>query len=225
MRNAAIATTESAPEPSFKGPTAALPAQALRHRAATIALHWGSMALLLIATGTVLVRELIEHSGVRSILLDLHRDFGLLVLLALAARLFVRLMQGLTPTDGAMSRSARLAAQGVHVCLYGLLAVIPVLGWGLTSAHGVGLRLFGMASLPALVAADSDLADKLTDQHVLASWILLGLVSAHVLAALFHHFMQRDEVLSAMVPGLRALPARGARPRALSLVGRTQGTR
>ena len=78
---------------------------------------------------------------------------------------------------------------------------LPVVGWVLTSAHGISLNLFGVVHLPQLVAADSELADTLSDYHVWLSWVLLALVVMHVGAALWHHFVRRDAVLKAMLPG------------------------
>jgi hypothetical protein len=38
--------------------------------------------------------------------------------------------------------------------------------------------------------------------HVLLVWTLLALISLHVLAALFHHFVFRDTILIRMIPVL-----------------------
>ena len=61
--------------------------------------------------------------------------------------------------------------------------------------------MFGFIPLPDLVAADSDLADTLSDYHIWAAWVLLSLLVPHVLAALWHHYIRRDGVLTAMLPG------------------------
>ncbi len=52
-----------------------------------------------------------------------------------------------------------------------------------------------------LVAANADLADTLTDYHVLFSWALLGIVSLHMTSALIHHFVMKDKTLTSMIPG------------------------
>jgi cytochrome b561 len=70
-----------------------------------------------------------------------------------------------------------------------------------TSAHGISLHFLGVIHLPQLVAADSELADTLSDYHIWLSWVLLALVSMHAGAALWHHFVRRDAVLAAMLPG------------------------
>jgi cytochrome b561 len=172
----------------------------LRHSGPTIALHWASVAFILLAASTVLMRELIEERQLRLILMQWHRELGLLVLLALIARLLVRLHLGMARTHEAMPAPLRWLAEAAHWVLYALILVIPVLGWSLSNAHGVQLTLLGIMPLPALVAPDPDLADTLSDWHVLACWVLLALVVAHVGAALFHHFVRRDQVLSAMLP-------------------------
>ena len=94
----------------------------------------------------------------------------------------------------------RWAARLSHVVLYAFLLAIPLVGWSVTSAHAVDLRLFGLVPLPALVAPDSDLADELTDYHAWLAYGLMGFVFVHALAALWHHYVLRDAVLVAMLP-------------------------
>lgn len=182
-------------------------AASLHHPPLTIALHWASVLLVVLATATILLREIVDGSPWRTLLLETHRQAGLLVLLAWAARLAARFTQGLAPTHQGMPLTMRLAATAAHWALYGVLLVLPVLGWAATNAHGVALRLLGLVPLGALVQADADLADTLTDNHVLAAWALLGLVGLHIAGALYHHYGRRDEVLSAMLPTRGAAPA------------------
>jgi cytochrome b561 len=112
-----------------------------------------------------------------------------------------------------MSAFMRLAAQAAHVLLYGLLIAIPVVGWALTSAHDIPLFFLGVIHLPQLVSADSELADTLSDYHVWLAWGLLAAVALHVAAALWHHFIRRDGVLQAMLPGRpRTAPRHGVEP-------------
>ena len=63
-----------------------------------------------------------------------------------------------------------------------------------------------MGKLPALARVDSELADILTDYHLLGSWILLGVLALHICSALIHHYIFKDEVLSAMLPGKAKAP-------------------
>jgi cytochrome b561 len=104
---------------------------------------------------------------------------------------------------GRMSRLIRAVAALTHIALYGLLLALPLLGWALSNAQDRPVHLFGL-TLPALVGADEDLADSLQAWHIDAAWALLALVLLHTGAALWHHFMVRDDVLRAMWPSRRA---------------------
>jgi cytochrome b561 len=185
--------TDSTATATFRQPVA-------RHSRATIFMHWSSVTAILLAVALVLIRELVEEKTARVIMLDMHRQLGLAVLLLLLLRLGARARGGLVAHTSGMPVLMQLAAAAAHWVLYGTLLLITLLGWALTSAHAVGIKFLGIVPLPALAGSDSDLADLLTDYHIWASWLLLGLVMLHIGAALYHHFIRRDGVLLAMLP-------------------------
>jgi len=176
------------------------PDPAARQPSATIALHWGTVIAILIAVGAIYLRDAVDDKGMRAILLDLHRQLGMLVLLCVPLRQVVRLIAGRKEISANLSKMLKWAPRLAHWALYGLLFAIPLIGWAVTSAHAVDLRLFGVVPLPGLVTPDSDLADELADYHVWAAYALIGLVFVHALAALWHHYVVRDSVLAAMLP-------------------------
>ena len=195
VQSASAALPESRPVP-------------VRRPALIIALHWATVFALLAATVLVLTREGVEAKPLRAFLLDGHRSFGLIVLCAAFARLAARILHYPLGSLSSLPRPLRLAADATHGLLYALLFALPLLGLALSGARGNPVTLFGLGPLPALLQRDLDLADVLADYHVWAAWALLALVSLHALAALWHHFVHRDPVLTAMLP---ARPAR-ARP-------------
>ena len=172
-----------------------------RHPLITRVLHWATAVILVVSVSAILYRETIEHKTLRQVLMELHRQLGLLVLLLLVARVAVRSVKGLVNHAPGPSAARRRAATVAHWSMYGVIAGLVLLGWALCNAHAIHLRLFGVIPLPDLVAADSDLADTLSDYHIWAAWVLLSLVVPHVLAALWHHYIRRDGVLTAMLPG------------------------
>jgi cytochrome b561 len=129
---------------------------------------------------------------------------GLLVLGLGVARVLLRLRLGKLPGGGG-GLVARALAGLTHAGLYALLFALPLLGWASINAAGRTVDLFGWP-LPALVGADEDLGDALLAWHVNAAWALLALGVMHAAAALWHHFVLRDSVLSAMLPRPRARP-------------------
>lgn len=172
-----------------------------KHRLPIVVLHWAAVVAIVVGVAAVWLRDATEDAAARLWLMDLHRQLGMLVLVGVAFRIAVRQRFGLTNYAPAMGAPLRWGAVITHVALYSLSIALPLLGWAATNAHHVTFSLFGLVNLPALVAADPDLADTLDGYHSLAAWALLGFVSLHVIAALWHHFVVRDQVLSAMLPG------------------------
>jgi len=174
-----------------------------RQPLALIALHWATALTLLGAFALILVRELADGKPLRLLLLDSHRSLGMLVLVMTALRLAVRRRK----LELVETRAHRIGAALGHAVLYLLLMTLPVLGWATSSAMGHTVTVFGLFHLPALVATSPDLADQLVDLHGVLAWTLFGLVSLHAMAACWHHFVRRDDVLRAMLPRRRRLAA------------------
>jgi len=167
-----------------------------------VVLHWLTALFLLIAAALILTRDEVSGRALKMWLLEGHRHFGLFVLVLLVVRIGLRIRLGKLPSDNASSRLVRWLAALTHVAMYSLLLAQPLLGWALSNAQDKAVHLFGM-TLPALVGADEDLADTLQTWHQDAAWLLLGLISLHIAAALWHHFVLRDGVLRMMLPQRR----------------------
>jgi cytochrome b561 len=173
------------------------------HHPLIIAMHWLTLAALVIGVSAILLREITEGRLLRLELLNLHRSVGMLVLLVSGARLTLRKNVGRPAPAHDTPRVMHLIATLSHGAMYLLLLILPLLGWALTSAHGQHASLFGLVPLPPLIASDPDLADTLANYHVWASGALLALVIAHAGAALWHHRIRRDHVLVSMMPKRR----------------------
>jgi cytochrome b561 len=169
-----------------------------RRPGAVIFLHWLTLVALLGAVLLVLVRDEFDGRELRYWLLEAHRYLGLLVFALLFARLVTRYRHRLAILVES-SRLATLAASLIHCALYVLLATVPLLGWTTSNALGQDVHFLGVA-LPALIAPDDDLGDRLQQWHQTAAWSLVALAAIHALAALWHHFIRRDAVLAAMLP-------------------------
>ena len=87
-----------------------------------------------------------------------------------------------------------------HWLLYALMFAIPLSGWLMSSALGFQTVWFGVLPLPDLVPKDKALGDALRAVHEVLNFTLLALVGVHTAAALKHHFIDRDTVLTRMLP-------------------------
>lgn len=170
----------------------------MKHHRTIVAIHWLTVLLVIAAFAMVLAREAIEDSDSRRFWLDVHRTIGLLVLALVVVRAGARAIWGREPVN-MLPPAARLMAGLGHVALYGSLMALPLLGWAQSSARSQHFRLFGW-NMPSLIAHDPDMADQLANWHEQLAWIFLALIGLHAAAALWHHYVRRDNVLRSMLP-------------------------
>jgi cytochrome b561 len=181
-----------------------------RHGWLTIFMHWSSALAVLLAAGSVLWREWIEVDSLRALLMQVHKQAGLFVLVALGARLAARWAYGFKNYAKPMHPLLSMAAHAAHISLYLLLFALPVLGLAVCAASALDVTFFGLFRLPPLVQDDPDLAAILSECHIWAAWALLVLLLAHIGAAVWHHRVRRDGVLVAMAPVIRRADSRQA---------------
>lgn len=171
-----------------------------RYGALSIGLHWLMLLLLVAVYASIELRELYpKGSDPREALKTWHFMLGLNVLILVVLRIYARLTSPtpkITPEPAAWQT---LAAKLVHLALYGLMIGMPLLGWVLLSAAGKPIPFFGI-ELPALVAKNKDLADSLKELHQTIGVLGYYLIGLHAVAALFHHYIQKDDTLTRILP-------------------------
>jgi cytochrome b561 len=164
------------------------------------AAHWLTLLLLIAAFGLAFAHE---HAGSRAAataLLQLHRSFGLTLWPVTLFRLAWRQISRFPPWPIDMPDWMRAAARGSEYLLYALLLLLPLLGLLQTNAHGDRVDLFLLGELPPLIGRDRALARQLLAAHEAVALLLLAVIGVHAAAALFHHFIRRDDTLNAMLP-------------------------
>jgi cytochrome b561 len=98
------------------------------------------------------------------------------------------------PTLASYSRMTRIGAKFGHVSVCRLFAVM-IAGYLISTADGVGIPVFGLFEVPALVSGLPDQADTAGVIHLYLAWALVIFAGLHALAALKHHFIDRDATL------------------------------
>jgi cytochrome b561 len=93
----------------------------------------------------------------------------------------------------------RLAASVIHGLLYLLLFLIMLSGYLISTADGRGLEVFDWFTIPAILSGIERQEDIAGTIHLYLAWSVLGLAALHALAALKHHFIDRDETLKRML--------------------------
>jgi cytochrome b561 len=129
-----------------------------------------------------------------------HKSFGMTVLMLAVLRLLWRLFHRPPELPAAMSPTERMLARGTHILFYVLLFAMPLTGWMMSSAKNYSVSWFGRFTWPDLIAPNERAFELLKTTHQTMSWLLLALAILHILAALKHHFWNKDDVLRRMLP-------------------------
>lgn len=163
-------------------------------------LHWVLAALILVGFFLGWIAVLMELSPAKLDLFVWHKSIGLLVLLLAVFRVLWRLANPVPGLPVSIPRWQRIAARTDHLAQYVLMLALPLSGWIIDSAANIPFRVFWLFPLPRLTDPGEPLEEMARQVHLWMSIILAVLVVGHVGAALWHHFVARDDVLRRMLP-------------------------
>jgi superoxide oxidase len=170
----------------------------------TIALHWFMLALLAAVYACIELRVYWpKGSDPRELIKTWHFMLGLSVFALVWLRLAARFRGGTPPILPAPPAWQHAVGRVMHGALYLLMIAMPLGGWLLLSASGKPIPFFGL-ELPALVAENKALADQVKEIHELGGTVGYWLIGLHAAAALFHHYVRRDNTLRRMAPQFAA---------------------
>ncbi|KHL69953.1 MULTISPECIES: cytochrome b [Pseudomonas] len=168
-----------------------------RYSPLSIGLHWLMLLLIAAVYATIELKgNFPKGSEPRELLKHWHFMLGLSVFALVWLRLLARLIKPVRPEPGALHLLGRL----MHLALYAFMIGLPLLGWLTLSAAGKPVPFFGL-ELPALLPADQDRAGQLKELHETVAQAGYWLIGLHAVAALFHHYVLRDQTLRRMLPG------------------------
>ena len=179
-----------------------MPIQAsrVRYGAVAQALHWIIAGLIATQFTLAWTAEDLPLGMHKLTLLARHKSFGMTVLMLAALRLAWRLFNPAPPLPEGMSKVERFLARATHYAFYVLLFAMPLSGWLMSSAKNYSVSWFSLFTWPNLIAPNDRAFDLLKQTHWLLSNVLFALAILHILAALKHHFWNRDDVLKRMLP-------------------------
>ncbi len=162
--------------------------------------HWIMAALVigLLAAGLYMV-GMDRVSPDRVKLYGLHKSFGALVLAVVAARLAWRLTNTVPPLPDDMRKIDKFGAHAAHWGLYALMFAMPLSGWAMSAAAGFPPSFFGLFTLPNIVPVDDGIRVFAKASHWWLSRALIVLIALHAGAALWHHFIRKDNILRRML--------------------------
>ena len=166
----------------------------------SLSLHWLMLFLLVAVYLAIELRELYPRgSDMRNAFKDWHFILGLSVWVLLLLRLVARFLHQTPVINPPLVKWQAIGSKIVHLLLYVFMFSMPLLGWLIVSYEGHTVVYFGI-ELPQLVVVNEAMAETLEDIHETVGEAGYWLVGFHALAALFHHYVVKDNTLKRMLP-------------------------
>ena len=175
-----------------------MPTHPRQFAASSRLLHWAMavMVLTMLGIGMAMVVSL----GNYHVLVSIHRPLGIAILILVVVRFVNRFLNPPPPFPASMSRVERLAATGSELAMYGLMLVLPLVGWGMLSAARYPIVLYGSLHLPFILPHSATLYAALRKAHTMLAYLFLLTFLGHFGAILFHALIVRDGLLKRMAP-------------------------
>lgn len=161
--------------------------------------HW---LIFLLVTGMIIYGYCMSYfpKSDQPLVYNIHKLCGLLVLALMILRMIWALMNPKPKLPSKTPLWEIALERLMHFSLYLVLLAMPIAGWLLSSAAGKPPKLLGV-SLGLPIAKSESLASIADKVHVTLAVVIIVMVALHVLAALKHHFVDKDNILKRMLPG------------------------
>jgi cytochrome b561 len=167
------------------------------------AVHWSTLLLIAAAYIAIWGSYAVATKEQEAFLTQLHRSLGVTVFVLTVFRLGWRWHARIPSLPADLPAIQKVAARVAEYFLYALLLIQPILGILYINARGRRVDFFFLGELPPIVGPDKVLAKQAVAAHDIVAYVLLTFIGLHAAAALFHHFVRRDDVLNAMLPRSR----------------------
>ena len=165
----------------------------------SITLHWfmASSIFFMFGLGLYMVKLTYYDAWYKGSL-NLHKSLGLLLFFVLLIRITWRFIY-ISPKALSDKHWEVVAGHAVHFLLYVLIMILMFSGYLISTADGRAIHVFEFFSVPALPFSLENQEDIAGNIHEILAWSLILLVALHILAALKHHFLDRDKTLIRML--------------------------
>jgi cytochrome b561 len=171
-----------------------------RYTSTAQTLHWLIALLIVLQFG---LAKMAAHLplGMRKLsLLAEHKSVGMTLLILAVVRLAWRFTHAPPPLPAQMPRVEQWLAKASHFSFYVILFAMPLSGWLMSSAKNYSVSWFGWFTWPNLIGKNEAAFNFLRSTHDALSYVLFSIAILHILAALKHHFWNKDDVLLRMLP-------------------------
>lgn len=162
-------------------------------------LHWLTVGLLVVQFAIAWTMPDVGRGTAPIGLIAWHLSMGTTILAVILVRAGWRMTHREPPPPVSIPAVLQIVSRATHVTLYTLMVALPLLGWANASARGWTVKLFGVIPLPPLSSTGSSLGHALGDVHKTVAIVLLVVIGAHALGALYHLVVVRDRTVQRML--------------------------
>ena len=132
----------------------------------------------------------------RTFYFNLHKSLGVTVFLLLLLRIYIRVKQSPPPFPSSMKEWEKKLADIVHKALYVLTMAVPLSGITMAIYSKYGIKWFGLSLVAGL--DNPGLRDIFKETHEVIGAILITLIVLHIVAAIKHKVIDKDNVMQRM---------------------------
>ncbi len=163
-------------------------------------LHWIiASVILMMLSGSFFLEDL--NIYIKPLAIMLHKSFGITVLALMIVRLYWLHHSGRPALPASVPLWEVIVSHTIQYTMYGLLIAMPLVGWVMSVLSNHTPTFFGLFDLPIPgLTPNSALADQFFLAHQIIAFMLIGLISLHILAAVKHAVVDKDKILQRMLP-------------------------
>lgn len=164
--------------------------------------HWlVAVAVVgLLTAGWILYLGMLDRSTAGE-LRNMHKAIGVCVLAFGFWRVGYRLVKGFPQSAGTGAAWQALGARLAHWVLLAGILIMPLSGLAKGYFAGRATDMFGLFSIPGAGIKSEALGEFASAVHFLSALLITGVLALHIVAALKHHFIDRDATLVRMLTG------------------------
>tara|TARA_B100001287_G_C22455827_1_gene422681 strand:+ start:104 stop:658 length:555 start_codon:yes stop_codon:yes gene_type:complete len=166
-----------------------------KYHKSIIILHWliAIVVLTLIALGLNMV-DIERGTPQRAFYYNLHKSFGVTLLLLMIARIYFRIKFKSPPLPSSVSLLQQTFAKASHFILYISLVLMPLSGLIASQFTKYGVKYFGLFKIPPLFSENKFYYDLFQNLHKAFAIIIMIMICIHILAAFKHIFVDKDDI-------------------------------
>ncbi len=164
-------------------------------------LHWTIFLLFIVEFFLAYRREFFPTGSPQKLqYILLHKSLGVCIFVLALIMILWRHVGTRPVMPLSMTPMEVFAAKSTHFLLYVIMLFQPVSGFLMSSFAGYAVAFFGLFTIPNYLTKNGELSKAFSVSHLWGSYLILALVSLHIIAAFFHQFIKRDTILKRMLP-------------------------